>query len=93
MHNNSFSLKTESLLIDHIKNADRMYLRKQYIKYILLQNENYFIEIIHLPMTLSLYEHEYSYKEKNKKMNKFKQLFLWRVEQYRWVKMDLKEVW
>lgn len=44
-----------------------MYLRKQYIKYILLQNENYFIEIVHLPMTLSLYEHEYSYIEKIKK--------------------------
>ena len=41
-----------------------MYLQKQYIKYILLQNKNCFIEIIHLPMKLSLYEHEYSYKYK-----------------------------
>ena len=83
------------MLIDHIKNADRMYLRKQYIKYILLQNENYFIEIIHLPMTFSLYECDYPDKHNNliEINNKFKPLFLWRMEQYRWVKMDLKEVW
>ena len=37
-----------------------MYLRKQYIKYILLQNENYFIDIINIPMTLSLYKYEYN---------------------------------
>lgn len=65
----------------------------KYNKYILLLNKNYFIEIIHLPMTLSLYEYEYKHDNPIEINNKFKPLFLWRMQQYRWVKMYLKEVW
>ena len=35
-------------------------------------------------MRLNLYEHEYSYIENNKKMNRFKPLFLWRPTEPQW---------
>jgi len=35
-------------------------MKTNIFKYILLQNKNYFIEIIHLPMTLSLYKYEHN---------------------------------